>query len=61
MNEPHDNVESGAPKPHFTLEELVGAITPENVHPGVEIGPAVGREILEDCYDRQKDCTNSTS
>ncbi|HEY0037305.1 MAG TPA: hypothetical protein VGB66_11485 [Longimicrobium sp.] len=61
MNEPRDSVESGAPKPRYTLEELVAAITPENVHPEVEIGPAVGREVLEDCYFRQKDCTNSTA
>jgi hypothetical protein len=61
MNKPRTNVESGAPKSRYTLEELVAAITPENVHPEVETGPAVGREILEDCYARQKDCTNSTA
>ena len=31
-------------KPHYTLEELVAGITPENVHPETDWGPAVGRE-----------------
>jgi antitoxin component of MazEF toxin-antitoxin module len=61
MNELRDNVESGASKPRYTLEELVAAITPENVHPEIETGPDVGREVLEDCYARQNDCTNSTA
>jgi antitoxin component of MazEF toxin-antitoxin module len=54
MNERNgtDTVESGLPRPPYTLEELVAAITPENLHPEIEIGPAVGREVLDDCYAR---------
>ncbi len=32
------------PKPHYSLEELVQGITPENVHGETDWGPAVGRE-----------------
>lgn len=56
-----DDVQTGGLKPRYTLEELVAAITPENVHPEIDIGPAVGRETLEDYYFCQKDCTNSTA
>ncbi|ACK80552.1 AbrB/MazE/SpoVT family DNA-binding domain-containing protein [Acidithiobacillus ferrooxidans] len=30
----------------FDLEEMVAAITPENMHAAVDFGPAVGRELL---------------
>ena len=30
----------------FDLEEMVAAITAENVHAAVDYGPAVGRELL---------------
>ncbi len=32
--------------PSKSLAELIAAITPENVHPPIEYGPPVGREIL---------------
>ncbi len=35
-------------KPHYTLEELVAGITPENLHPETDWGPAVGRERFWD-------------
>ena len=31
---------------HYTLEELVQRITPENRHEEIDFGPPVGREIL---------------
>ena len=30
---------------HPTLDELMSRITPENIHPETDWGPAVGREI----------------
>ncbi len=39
MSRPSDDVESYKPKPRYSLEELVAAITPENVHPEVDWGP----------------------
>lgn len=30
----------------FNLDEMVAAITPENVHGAVDFGPAVGKELL---------------
>jgi len=32
-------------EPHYTLEELVAQITPENRHGEIDIGSAVGKEI----------------
>ncbi|MDE2859749.1 MAG: hypothetical protein OXN94_18015 [Chloroflexota bacterium] len=32
-------------EPHYTLEELVAQITPENRHREIDIGSAVGKEI----------------
>ena len=32
-------------EPHYTLEELVAQITPENRHGEIDIGPAVGKEV----------------
>lgn len=31
--------------PHYTLEELVAQITPENRHDEVDWGPPVGKEV----------------
>ena len=31
--------------PHYTIEELLAGITPENIHPEVDRGPPVGKEI----------------
>lgn len=31
-------------KPHYDIDDLVAGITPENVHPAVDWGAAVGRE-----------------
>jgi antitoxin MazE len=31
---------------HYTLQELVKGITPENRHEEIDFGPPVGREIL---------------
>jgi antitoxin MazE len=31
-------------QPKATLDELLGAVTPENIHAEVDTGPAVGRE-----------------
>jgi len=33
-------------KRKYTLQELVAQITPENIHPEIDYGPPVGREIL---------------
>jgi antitoxin component of MazEF toxin-antitoxin module len=35
-------------KPRYSLEELIAGITPENVHPATDWGPAVGRERFWD-------------
>ncbi len=31
----------------YTLEELLKGVTPETVHPEVDWGPDVGREVIE--------------
>lgn len=31
----------------YTLDELLKGVTPENVHPEMDYGPDVGREIME--------------
>lgn len=31
--------------PRYTLDALLAEITPENIHPAVETGPAVGQEV----------------
>jgi antitoxin component of MazEF toxin-antitoxin module len=36
-----------APRPiKYDLKELVSGITPDNIHPEVDWGPDVGKEIL---------------
>ena len=44
------DVENGAvivrrAKPKYTLEELLDGMTPKNVHPEIDWGPPVGKEI----------------
>ena len=34
-------------KKTYRLEELLAGITPENLHPETDVGPAVGAEIVE--------------
>lgn len=34
-----------AGRPRYTLDELVARITPENRHPEIDTGPAVGNEV----------------
>lgn len=29
----------------YTLEELLAKVTPENIHPEIDFGPPVGREV----------------
>jgi antitoxin MazE len=31
-------------KPEYSLEQLLDAVTPENLHPEIETGPAAGNE-----------------
>ena len=37
------------PKPKrkrkYTLEELLAQVTPENIHPEIDFGPPVGKEV----------------
>lgn len=33
--------------PRYRIEDLVAAITDENLHPLIDVGPPVGREIVE--------------
>ena len=33
-------------EPHYTLEELLAGITPENLHEATDWGPPVGKELL---------------
>jgi antitoxin MazE len=35
-----------APKRRYTFAELVAGVTPENIHPEVDMGPPVGNEML---------------
>jgi antitoxin MazE len=32
-------------QPRYTLNELLGRVTDENLHPETDTGPAVGREV----------------
>lgn len=32
----------------YTLDELLAGITPENIHPEIDMGSPVGREIIDD-------------
>lgn len=32
-------------QPHYTLDELLDGITDENIHPVIDWGPPVGREV----------------
>ncbi len=36
-----------ARRKRYTLDELLKGMTPENVHPEIDWGPDVGREIIE--------------
>jgi len=34
-----------APRAKYRLDELLKGVSKKNIHPGIETGPAVGREI----------------
>lgn len=36
-----------ARRKRYTLEELLKGVTPETVHPEIDAGPDVGREVVE--------------
>jgi antitoxin MazE len=33
-------------EPSFSLQELLGAVTDENIHEAIDFGPPVGQELL---------------
>lgn len=37
---------ANAPKRRYTFAQLMAGVTPENIHPEVDMGPPVGNEAL---------------
>ena len=48
----NDNPEEQT-EPIVTLEDLLAMITDDNIHPEIDFGPDVGKEIIEPYDDSQ--------